>query len=91
MDRFWKCLALLFVIGAPLWYGPIIYHDMTCPELWSDWKHDPRWYMPLLLLSIAATVAIFAAAIREERRWDRMTPEERHEEAVRRLSKGRRR
>jgi len=28
MDRFWKCLALLFVIGAPLWYGPIIYHDI---------------------------------------------------------------
>jgi hypothetical protein len=91
MVRFWKCLALLFVIGAPLWFGPIIYNDVTNPELWSDWRHDPRWYGPLLLLSIAATVAIFVAAIREQRRWDRMSAEERYAEAVRRLSKGRRR
>lgn len=90
MDRFWKSLALLFVIGAPLWYGPMIYNDLTCPELWSDWRHDPRWYGPLLILAVVATVAIFFAAIREQFRWDRMTSEEQYDEAVRRLLKGRR-
>jgi hypothetical protein len=71
MDRFWKCLAILFVIGAALWFGPIIYNDVTSPELWSDWRHDPRWYGPLLLLSVAITVAIFVVALREESRTNR--------------------
>lgn len=71
---------LVFWIFAVLWFGPIIYHDLTCPEFWSDWRHDPRWYGPLLLLSIAATVAVFVAAFWEERR----LPAERAAKAQRR-------
>ncbi len=82
---------IAFWVFAPLWFGPIIYNDLIHPELWNDWMHNPRWYMPLLLLSMAVIIAIFVAAFREQRRWDKMTPKQRYEEAVRRLRKGRRR
>lgn len=59
---------LVFWVFAVLWFGPVIYHDLTSLELWSDWRHDPRWYGPLLLLSMAAIAAIIMAALREERR-----------------------
>jgi hypothetical protein len=83
MDRFWKYLVLLFILAALLWYGPVIWNDLARPELWSDWQHDPRWYGPLLLLVAVATAWVFASAIRWQRRWDRMTREERYEESLR--------
>lgn len=36
MDRCSKAFCLLFVIGAPLWFGPIICNDLTHPVLWAD-------------------------------------------------------
>ncbi len=82
---------IAFWVFAVPWFGPLIYKDVVSPELWNDWMHDPRWYGPVLIISIGATAVIFVVALLDERRWNRMTPEERYEEAVRRLSKGRRR
>lgn len=90
MDRCSKAFCLLFVIGAPLWFGPIICNDLTHPELWADWMHDPRWYLPFLGAAVLATVWVFVHALLWQRRWERMTPEERAAEAVRVLTKGRR-
>lgn len=83
MKRFRLLMVLLFVIVGVLWYGSVIYGDLTSPERWGDWRHDPRWYGPLLLLVIVVQIAIIVNALRWQRRWDRMTREERAEEARR--------
>ncbi len=83
MDRLCKCVFVLFILAIPFWYGPVIVNDLSRPELWSDWRHDPRWYGPLLVVVASATIGVFMSAIRWRRSWDRMTPEERAEEARR--------
>ncbi len=76
-------MAFLFVIAGVLWCGSVVYGDLTSPERWGDWSHDVRWYGPLLLLVIVVQIAIVVNALRWRRRWDRMTREERAEEARR--------
>ena len=83
MKRFRKWLVVLVIVAVLCWYGPVIYTDLTHPDLWSDWMHDPRWYGPALILVALAQVAVFVSAHRWQRRWDRMTPEERTEESLR--------
>jgi hypothetical protein len=85
MSRFWKLLAVMFVVGAPLWFGPIIYHDLTHPELWVYRRNDPRLYGPILLVILTIQILICLNAFWQQRRWDNMTPEERAEEAERNL------
>jgi hypothetical protein len=90
MNRFWKWLVFLFLLAVPCWYGPVIYNDVTHPELWNDWMHNPRWYGPALLLVALAQVAVVLSAIRWKHRWERMTPEQRYEESLRLLKRRRR-
>jgi TRAP-type C4-dicarboxylate transport system permease small subunit len=39
-------VAVAFFIIAPLWYGYVVYRDLTHPETWdADWTRDPRGYL----------------------------------------------
>ena len=81
MKRFRVLVVPLFVIAGVLWCGSVVYCDLTSPERWGDWSHDVRRYGPLLLLVIVAQITIVVNALRWRHRWDRMTREERAEEA----------
>jgi uncharacterized membrane protein YidH (DUF202 family) len=81
-------IFIAFCIFAVVWYGPIIYNDVTHPELWSDLRHDPRWYGTGLILVAVAGVALVVSAWRWQRRWNRMSREQRRKEAER-ILKGR--
>jgi hypothetical protein len=49
--------GLAFILLSPLWYGWVIYQDLTHPEMWDqDPLHDPRIYLPML-----AVGAVFVA------------------------------
>lgn len=49
MNRVYAILGLAFIILSPLWYGWVIYNDLTHPEAWDqDLLHDPRFYLPVL-------------------------------------------
>lgn len=87
MKRFRQWRRLLVILAVLCWYGPVIYTDLTHPELWGDWRHDPRWYGPAMILVALAQVAVCVSAQRWQRRWNRMTPAERHEESLRILKR----
>ena len=87
MNRLYKLVFVIFLLAIPFWYGPVIVSDLSSPELWGDWRHDPRWYLPALLIPAVGTIAVFVHGIRWRRRWDRMTPEQKYEESLRILKR----
>ena len=68
MDRLWSRLGILFICVAPFIYGPVIYYDVTHPERWCDWRHDPRWYLPALGIVGALCLVFLAYVYLTERR-----------------------
>jgi hypothetical protein len=44
MKHVYRVLVMAFILSIPCWYVPVIIHDLTHPELWSDWRHNPQVY-----------------------------------------------
>jgi hypothetical protein len=57
MDRIYNFVTVLFLLAIPFWYVPVMYHDLSHPELWNDWMHDPRLYLPVLGVVLLCCVA----------------------------------
>ena len=85
MKSIWFWLVLAFFVYAPFGYGPNIYADLTHPEIWDlDWRHDPRLYLPPLIVSLMLTAAIGTwAAVMDWREARHLRQLKRIREAVR--------
>lgn len=75
MDRFYSALGKLLIIGMPVWFVIQLCYDLAHPELWSDWRHNPRLYVTevIILVGIAVPVILWCVAVdyRRTRRHER--------------------
>jgi hypothetical protein len=58
---------LLGILALPVAMLVILCNDLLHPNLWSDWKHDPRIYVPYGVILFATLGAISWA-----RKWPRV-------------------
>jgi hypothetical protein len=63
-DLFYTLFFLFLLVTL---FGNLAY-DLTHPEIWSDWKHDPRWYGPALVVLVLLITWSYRTGEREARR-----------------------
>jgi hypothetical protein len=51
MQRLYVLVTVVFLVGAPVRLGWLLYHNLQHPETWEqDWRDDPRVYMTVLIV-----------------------------------------
>lgn len=72
MKRIYEFVAITFwVVGTP-WYGWLVIDDLLHPERWdADPLHDPRIYLPFMLLTILFMAWCVWDEVRTEKQFDR--------------------
>ena len=54
MKKSSRVFDVLFFLSLLVWSLLVLRYDITHPDIWCGWKHDPRWYWPLAVVFIPA-------------------------------------
>ena len=68
MKRLSRVFNALFFLSLSVWFLFVLHHDTTHPEIWCDWKHDPRWSAPAAVVVVPLLVWMYLVGEREWRR-----------------------
>jgi hypothetical protein len=63
-----KTSDYFFFVAVHAWILGVFTYDLTHPEIWCDWKHDPRWYWPLLVVYFLILALICRQSWRRRKR-----------------------
>ena len=68
MKKISHVFDVLFFLSLSVWSLIVLHYDTTHPEIWCDWKHDPRWSAPAAVVFVPLLVWMY---IVEEHEWRR--------------------
>lgn len=68
MKKSSRVFNALFFLSLSVWSLIVLHYDTTHPEIWCDWKHDPRWSAPAIAVFVPLLVWAYIGG---EREWQR--------------------
>ena len=68
MKKLSRVFNALFFLSLSVWFLFVLHYDTTHPEIWCDWKHDPRWSAPAAVVVVPLLVWMYLVGEREWRR-----------------------
>ena len=60
MNRVFTIIGLVAIVAIPLRMGYCLWFDFQHPELWDDFNHDPRIYLPITGVAVLGGIVIWA-------------------------------
>jgi hypothetical protein len=50
VDKLYALVGALSMVLLPIGFVMNLCYDLRHPELWCDWQHDPRLYVPITIV-----------------------------------------
>lgn len=71
MKRLSHLFDRLFLVSLTGWSLTIFVYDLTHPEIWGDWKHNPKWSGPAAAIFVPLVIWVYVSSEHDRRRRER--------------------
>ena len=59
MKKLFHLFDRLFFVSVTGWLIIIFFYDLTHPEIWGDWKHNPKWSGPAFVIFVPLFIWVY--------------------------------